>query len=350
VALSQRDRCNTLWRRAQGIIRKNVRPDHWRVGVIHAPIHTLLTADRIPTVHWFNELTRGEFLADPFGVMHDGRLTLLCESFDYRTARGTITSIDSPAERRVRREHVLIGPNVHLSYPYLVEHDGDVFCIPETHEAREIGLYRADPFPGRWVKIATLVAGFAGVDATVFQLDGRWWLACTDADHEPNRDLHLWYAADLRGPWQPHAGNPVKRDLRSARPAGTPFVHEGCLYRPAQDCSRAYGGQVVINRVTRLSPTEFQEEPAAVIDPVKLGGAPDGVHTISAVGPLTLIDARWSMFVPRVLARAIIDTLARREPRRRARRTVSVPGEHVPAPTARMKVPEPRPLTFSDRE
>ena len=350
MALSQRDRCNTLWRRAQGIIRKNVRPDHWRVGVIHAPIHTLLTADRIPTVHWFNELTRGEFLADPFGVMHDGRLTLLCESFDYRTARGTITSIDSPAERRVRREHVLIGPNVHLSYPYLVEHDGDVFCIPETHEAREIGLYRADPFPGRWVKIATLVAGFAGVDATVFQLDGRWWLACTDADHEPNRDLHLWYAADLLGPWQPHAGNPVKRDLRSERPAGTPFVHEGCLYRPAQDCSHVYGGQVVINRVTHLSPTEFQEEPAAVIDPLMLGGAPNGVHTISAVGPLTLVDARWSMFVPRVLARVIIDTLAGRAPRPAARRTVSMIDERAPTQTARMGRRDPRPLTFTDSE
>ena len=248
MALSQRDRCNTLWRRAQGIIRKNVRLDHWRVGVIDAPIHALLTADRIPPVRWLNELTRGEFLADPFGIIHDGRLTLLCESFDYRTARGTITSIDGPAECRVRRERVLIGPNVHLSYPYLVEHEGGVFCIPETHEAREIGLYRADPFPRRWLKIATLVAGFAGVDATVFRHEGRWWLACTDADHEPNRDLHLWYAADLLGPWQPHAGNPVKRDLRSARPAGTPFVHEGCLYRPAQDCSHVYGGQVVINR------------------------------------------------------------------------------------------------------
>ena len=40
----------------------------------------------------------------------------------------------------------------------------------------------------------------------------------------------------------------VKTDVRSARPAGTPFVYQGELYRPAQDCSRTYGGSIVIHR------------------------------------------------------------------------------------------------------
>lgn len=354
MARSQHDCCNALLRRAREIVRKNIRPDHWRVGIIDAPIHALLQSDAIPPVRWLNALTRGEYLADPFGVMRDGRLTLLCEHFDYRTTRGTIISIDGSAESEVRHEQVLIGPDVHLSYPYLVEHEGRVLCIPETYEAREIGLYLADPFPRRWVKVATLVAGFAGVDATVFPYDGRWWLACTDADHGPNRDLHLWYATDLLGPWQPHAGNPVKTDLRSARPAGTPFVYERCLYRPAQDCSRVYGGRVVINQVTRLSPTEFQEEIAAVIDPSMLGGMPDGVHTISAVGPLTLVDAKWPLFVSRVFARAILRSLTRRRPRPGAPRLApvgggSVDGGSVAFPPAGAQLPTPRPATMSDR-
>src|SRR5213596_456309 len=55
------------------------------------------------------------------------------------------------------------------------------------------------------------------------------------------------------GPWRPHPGNPVKVDVRSSRPAGGPFLFGGNLYRPAQDCSRTYGGGITINRVTHLS-------------------------------------------------------------------------------------------------
>ncbi len=45
----------------------------------------------------------------------------------------------------------------------------------------------------------------------------------------------------LEGPWEPHRRNPVKCDVRGSRPAGTPFVHGGELYRPAQDGSKRYG-------------------------------------------------------------------------------------------------------------
>jgi len=65
----------------------------------------------------------------------------------------------------------------------------------------------------------------------------------TDADDGPLTKLRVWFADDLLGSWCPHPGNPVKPDIRSARPAGTPFVHDGALYRPAQDCSRTYGAR-----------------------------------------------------------------------------------------------------------
>lgn len=298
-----------LWRRGREIVRKHARRDHWRVGVIDAPIQALLNPGALPPVRWLTALTMDEFLADPFGIVRDDKLALLCERFDYRTGRGTVVSIEGEDTGTIRHEAVAIGPDVHLSYPYLLEHDGATFCIPETNAAREIAIYRADPFPRCWVKVATLVAGFAGVDPTVFRHDGRWWLACTDGERGPNHNLYLWYAADLLGPWRPHPGNPVKMDIRSARPAGTPFLHDGALYRPAQDCSRVYGGRVVINRVTRLTPREFAEEPVAVVDPAHLGGAPIGIHTVSAAGSRTLVDGKWSTFRPRFLTHAIIGSL-----------------------------------------
>ncbi len=86
--------------------------------------------------------------------------------------------------------------------------------------------------------------------------------------------------------------NPVKSDVRSARPGGTPFYHEGALYRPAQDCSKTGGGKTVINRIKRLSPSSFDEEAVAVVEPDPTGPYPEGLHTISKVGDFTLVDGK----------------------------------------------------------
>ena len=189
-----------------------------------------------------------------------------------------------------------MAPAYHTSYPYLFEHLGQIYCVPETYQAREVSLYRAEEFPNRWVKVATLIEDLAGLDSTVFQHEGRWWLMATDNDDGPNRKLKAWYASELLGPWKPHAANPVKVDARSARPAGTPFMHNGHLYRPAQDSSREYGGRVILNRVLRLTPTEFREEQAVVIEPDEYGPYPDGLHTLSSVGDMTVIDGRKKVF------------------------------------------------------
>jgi hypothetical protein len=131
-------------------------------------------------------------------------------------------------------------------------------------------------------------------DPTPFRHGGRWWLAYTDAA-APLTDLHLWWADDLFGNWRPHAANPVKIDARSARPAGTPFEHAGVLYRPAQDCSRAYGSAVAICRVDALTPTAFHEEVVRVIRSLP-GPYRHGTHTLASVGGGTLVDGRRFAF------------------------------------------------------
>jgi hypothetical protein len=88
----------------------------------------------------------------------------------------------------------------------------------------------------------------------------------------------------------------VKEDIRSSRPAGTPFFHEGELIRPAQDCSKTYGGRIVLNRVTRLTPTKFEEQQVAVVDPLTDSPYPNGIHTLSAVGNFTMLDAKRLVF------------------------------------------------------
>jgi hypothetical protein len=292
-------------------VRDLFRHEEWHVGVVDRPIETLLD-DRTPPVRWLPDPPKGGYLADPFGVRNGNEVTVLVEAYGYERARGVIAALRARDDGPVSHAGVVMDCGVHLSYPFVFRHGGEIYCIPETGEARQVALHRARRFPYDWERAATLIADFPAIDSTVFEHDGRWWLFCTDGESGPQTKLHAWYAAHLLGPWRPHAQNPLKTDVRTARPAGTPFEHRGQLYRPAQDCTHGYGGAVVINRVLRLTPTEFAEEAVARVEPDPRGPYPKGLHTVSAAGDVTLVDGKRLRFHRAALVRTLRDKLGSR--------------------------------------
>jgi hypothetical protein len=146
------------------------------------------------------------------------------------------------------------------------------------------------------VERRAVLTGFPCIDPTPACFEGRWWLFCTEKDDGVDSKLHVFHAPDPFGPWTAHAANPVKVDVRSSRPAGTPFVFRDRLYRPAQDCSRHYGFRVILNRIRRLTPTEFEEEPIRILE-AGLWGC-NGIHTLAGCGEMTVFDGRYDRFMP----------------------------------------------------
>lgn len=291
------------WRFLHAAFRRALYSEEWNIGVANAPIEDFLVPGARPPIRWLPE-EKGGFVADPFwlkGADGEGGLTITAERFDRRAGRGHIVALRTPsvtARGTLPAWRTIITAPTHLSYPYILRHDGETYCIPESGAAREVALYKMTEDPYRWERCATLIADFAALDATVFHHDGRWWLFCSEARHVQNNTLSAWHAPDLFGPWEPHTGNPLKVDIRSSRPGGTPFVYGGALYRPAQDCSRTYGGAVAINRVRRLTPTDFAEEPVVTVWPDAAGPYREGLHTLSAYGRCTLVDGKRARFDP----------------------------------------------------
>jgi hypothetical protein len=78
-------------------------------------------------------------------------------------------------------------------------------------------------------------------------------------------------------------------DVRTARPAGRLFQHEGAWYRPSQDGTRRYGRAIVISRITRLDFGGYAETPVHRID---ADWAPGGLatHTFNRAGPSVFLD------------------------------------------------------------
>lgn len=272
------------------------RHDHWHVGIVDAPIQAFLNPDTRPQVRWLPLPRRGKYLADPFGVARGDRVDILLEEYDFRSDRGTIAWSRINEDGSASQPRPVLQFPHHTSYPFIFEHGGSVFCIPETWQAREVSLYRAKEFPTGWERVKTLLRDYAGIDNTVVQRDGTFWMFNTSMDDGPYSKLRVWYAPELLGPWKPIAGNPVKTDIGSARPAGTPFTSGGELYRPSQDSSKTYGGSVVLNRVVDLRPAGYKEEPVAVVRPFSDGRHRHGIHTLSAVGSRTLVDGKRIAF------------------------------------------------------
>ncbi|OQY27034.1 MAG: hypothetical protein B6244_11920 [Candidatus Cloacimonetes bacterium 4572_55] len=298
---------SSLWRKVYRVYERIFRHDQWCVGVVQEPIHRFLDPDFCPDITWLffgKKSDKSRFTADPFGLEKEGVTHLFFEELRYEDNNGFISTVRltekwSEGEITLEPEKTLELP-VHQSYPYVIEYEGETYMIPETFQANEIALYRAD-FSGsndryQWVKVKKLLP-IDGIDTTLFQHEGRWWLMCTRQQPDHNLALFVWYSDDLFGKWKPHRHNPVKRDVRSTRPGGTVFYHQGELYRPTQDCSRTYGGQIVITRVISLTPEKFEEEPAAYVAPDPGGEFPDGLHTLSAVGNITLVDGKRQIFV-----------------------------------------------------
>lgn len=285
--------------------------EDWNVGIVNEPAPAFLRPNFRPRIRWLANGKKNTFLADPFVQSIGGGRTLLVEGFDYGSNRGSIVEMDldeNGAMKSPPRPAIDVG--VHMSYPSLIEHEGRVYCVPESAQTRSVSLYAFDDREGQWRVVAPIIKDFPAVDPTIFQHAGLWWLWCTNVEDEPDSKLFLWYAFDLWGPWRPHPGNPVKVDVRSSRPAGRPFLSEGNLYRPAQDCSRTYGGGITINRVTRLSLTEFCEEPVSHITPWD-SRYRAGIHTLVGDGSLSVLDGKRMVITPLVVRRRLAHKLGR---------------------------------------
>ena len=274
-------------------IEKRLFRDHWFCAVGSRD-------EKGTTKRWIEPESRdpSRFFADPFLLEHEGRTWLLAEELPYATNKGLVSVAEVTSEGTITPFRVVMDEDVHLSYPCVFKHQGEIFMTPETAEAGEIRLYRATQFPDKWALDSVLLKQIQATDPTIFW-DGETFYLFTNVP-VPNSsyddELHLFYADELRGPWYPHPLNPIKSDVQSSRPAGHLYFDEsGQLIRPAQDCSVRYGYAIRLNRVTTLSRTEYAEEEFEQISPTWCRGK--ATHTINRTGRFEVRDGqvrRWA--------------------------------------------------------
>jgi len=235
---------------------------------------------------------KNRFLADPFVVEDNGSHFCFVEDFDYELNKGAIslyriTTSGYEALGKVLEE------DYHLSFPFIFTYKNEKFMCPETHEKNEIRLYKATNFPTEWEFYMTIMTDVSAADSIIFEHENRWWLF-TNIDQNSVGDhgcqLHIFSSeSPLSDEWIAHQNNPVIFDPLVARNAGL-ILKGDEIYRVFQRQGfDLYGEASGISRITRLSPTEYDEEVCFSIEP-NFFKRIKGTHTYNYDSGLIVLD------------------------------------------------------------
>jgi hypothetical protein len=271
--------------------------DLWRIGIIQAPIQQVTAAGSLDAfaVKWIEAERSLCFLADPFGFWRDGNLYLFAEFYDYRSRKGDIAVFVLDDNLKVIEQRTVLAEPWHLSYPVVFEADNEIWMLPEGYKSGQLNLYRATNFPWQWEKVPEFSFPCAAIDASPFFAQDKWWIFYTPPTPREARTsvLMLACADDLFGPWQNVSEQPIRQDKSGARMGGTPFIHDGKVMLPTQDCSQTYGGALRMLEMPLADLSEPQLSAGALLRaPTNAEPFTDGLHTLSAAGDVTLIDCK----------------------------------------------------------
>jgi hypothetical protein len=238
--------------------------------------------------------------ADPFPVFFNGRFFIFIES-QYKYENGVLGYIEIHEDLSPAPFVPILKKEYHLSWPNVFVLDGVWYMIPESSGNCSVDLYRAVDFPGQWEFHSTLLEGVRAVDTEVFRLGDTWWLFTSPEDREGslNRELHVFWSKEFPSSrWERHPGNPVARNLSSARLGGKIFIDgSGFPVRPSQNCLTEYGREVKLNRINCIDREKYEEETVKIIRGERNLYAPC-THTYNAAGPYIVRDIKTRRFSP----------------------------------------------------
>jgi O-antigen/teichoic acid export membrane protein len=259
----------------------------WHVALVPSDWRRAAYADGVEIPN-----PRGHFLADPFLFTRDGRTYCFVEDFSYETHRGCIAAYELKDGRAVPLGPVVREP-FHLSFPFLFEHAGTLYMVPESSANRDIRVYRCRGFPDDWVLEKVVMRDVVAADTMIFRRGERWWML-TNLDPsgcgETCTELFLFYADDpLAGEWVPHVANPVVVGANDARNGGL-IVEGDRLFRVAQRQGfGVYGAGASIREIVSLSETVYDERHLTSIDG-HFRSDIDGTHHLDSRGEWTAFD------------------------------------------------------------
>lgn len=305
VSLAKKLAKSTARQAAMMLYRRLFHASHWRVGWRWVDQEDVWSRQDLQGESWQVLDDPGHnFYADPFPLVWKEKHYLFFEDLNQYEQKGILSVVEFDDKGPTGPAQPCLEEDFHLSYPFFIEEEGELYMIPETSNNREVALYQAQNFPFGWQKKHVLLSDIDAADVTITQWQGKYWLFCVTRDGAGGYSdcLSLFHADSLFGPWQAHVQNPVLIDRATARPAGNMVQRDGQLWRPVQDCTQSYGAELALCQVTRLDEEGFEQVVHRKLTPNEAWPGRK-LHSLNRAGRLEVVDGailrpKWQFLRP----------------------------------------------------
>ncbi|WP_422798269.1 glucosamine inositolphosphorylceramide transferase family protein [Sphingobacterium sp. HJSM2_6] len=266
--------------------------DKWNIGIIEQSATNLIEQRKLKNIVWLKE-DNIDYAADPFISDINNQTTIYYEELNFWNGKGKIMMMEGVDFKSKRKVSGIIPSSIHLSYPYLFQLDKELYCIPETSNAKEVGLYNVDfSKPCLLIKNKVLLSGKEYVDSSIIFYNDKYWLFSSISENY--NQLYIFYSSSIDGDYQEHKLNPITVEREACRGAGSLFIVDDFIYRPTQNPTKCYGGSIQINKIVVLTETEYKTDPVFEILPDKYYDR--GIHHISFSNDTIVVDGKRRIF------------------------------------------------------
>ena len=233
------------------------------------------------------------FQADPFIIEKADKLYVFYEAFSFRNSKGTLRCRILDRELTEIDDIKLEGFDdlkCHLSFPFLIHINDQLFMIPESSERKEVILFQSVEFPVRWKKIKVLISDTEVTDNVFLTINETCYLLSTTMDNE----IIIHSAENIYGQWQ-RISPALKVSNPHHRGAGAPYLVDNKMYFLTQECTpETYGKSIYIKELVTLNDTVFDE---SLIEKINSSiNHSDGVHTLNFSNNYIVYDTKINKF------------------------------------------------------
>lgn len=266
------------------IFRKYATCNKWNIGFINDSVDAVLDPNCPVTIHWMKHKEKKSWFADPFILdVDDAHIYVLVEEFYYPIERGRISKLTiNRSTYLLEKVDVILELPTHLSFPAIIRKDKKTYIYPENSDSGKLALYEFDAISNKCV-LSKILCERPLTDAIVTDLLGENQIISTELP-SPNKNILSIY----------QNGKKIKEFAFSenvARNAGDWFMCNGKIYRPAQDCTKTYGGAVILQEISKKGNREltFKNVRRLVSDNAIYN---QGFHTFNHYQGLIVVDAK----------------------------------------------------------
>tara|TARA_B100001057_G_scaffold499973_1_gene612771 strand:+ start:1406 stop:3088 length:1683 start_codon:yes stop_codon:yes gene_type:complete len=205
---------------------------------------------------------KNHYFADPFVIKKNNRTICFVEDYDMIENKGHISAIEIFKDKKYKLLGPVIKESFHMSYPFIFEHNNDLFMTPETVDAKSIRLYRCKNFPLEWEFEKEIVTNQKAIDPSIFKYEDQWWLFYNILTGKDTSSILMAYYSEnpISQNWSPHKLNPIVFDSNIGRNGGFLQSKNSSIRVRQKQGFNFYGKSFTLAKIKDLTSSTFKEQ------------------------------------------------------------------------------------------